>query len=58
MFYLIMSLYWKTIDHHSVLRDIHNDFLFDFGQMVRYLKPKPNLQSNYELTKVTKNILG
>ena len=42
------------IYHHSVLRDICNDFLFDFGQIVRYLKPKPNLQSNYELTKVKK----
>ena len=54
MFYLIMSLFWKMIYHHSVLRDICNDFLFDFGQIVRYLKPKPNLQSNYELTKVKK----
>ena len=49
-----MSLFWKMIYHHSVLRDIWNDFLFDFGQIVRYLKPKPNLQSNYELTKVKK----
>ena len=54
MFYLVMSLFWKMIYHHSVLRDICNDFLFDFGQIVRYLKPKPNLQSNYELTKVKK----
>ena len=46
------------IYHHSVLRDICNDFLFDFGQIVRYLKPKPNLQSNYELTKVKKIYLG
>ena len=42
------------IDHHSLLRDICNDFLFDFGHIVRYLKPKPNLESNYELTKVAK----
>ena len=46
------------IDHHSVLRDIDNDFLFDFGQMVRYPKPKPNLESNYKLTKVTKIYLS
>ena len=58
MFYLVMSLFWKMIYHHSVLRDICNDFLFDFGQIVRYLKPKPNLQSNYELTKVKKIYLG